>query len=358
MKKIATVTVHAAISYGAMLQAYALQRAIIELGHQSEVIDYRNKMIEGKNKTFPVRIDKSLARRLKDIVSAPLRYDRNRKFWRFMQQEMRLSPQTYRRGDDMTSLTSQYDSFFVGSDQVWNPTHADFDPVYFLQFVTDVKKRNSYAASFGFDQIPAEMKSDYYRRLQEFNHLSVREASGRAIIQDLLNRSAEVSLDPTMLLTKEQWQEVMTPSPVNGYVLIYEVNQASDDTYKLAHKLAKKHNLKVIAITQKIRSWADLVAHQTDPKGLLGYINNARFVFTDSFHGTVFSILFEKQFMFCQNQHADVNGRMLNLLELTGLDSRKKIENIETGINWQDVKQKIEIERQKSLNYLSKAIGE
>lgn len=351
--KVATVTVHSAISYGAMLQAYALRRAIEELGHEVEILDYRNPMIENKNRTIPVRTEASLMRRVKDIISAPLRYDRNRRFYRFMRQYMKRSPVTYRSMDDMMQLDVVYDAFFVGSDQVWNPKHADFDPVYFLQFVGDYTKRHSYAASFGFRAVPERLRTEYVRRLKDFNGLSVRESSGVAIIQELLNRPAVRSLDPTLLLDASHWRQLIKhPRLRGGYVLIYEVNQASRQTYDLARRIAQQHGLRVIAITQSVYGWRDLIAHQAGPQELLGYISGADYVLTDSFHGTVFSILMERPFLFCPHPKADVNVRMLELLELTGLEERVRAEYYNEPINWSSVRERIARARQESINYI------
>lgn len=357
--KVATVTVHSAISYGAMLQAYALRQAIEQLGHDVEILDYRNPMIENKNRTIPVRTEASLMRRVKDIISAPLRYDRNRRFYRFMRQHMKRSPVTYRSMGDMMQLDATYDAFFVGSDQVWNPKHADFDPVYFLQFVGDHTKRHSYAASFGFRAVPEQLRTEYVRRLKDFNGLSVRESSGAAIIKELLDRPAVRSLDPTLLLDAGHWRQLIKHPPFRGgYVLIYEVNQASRQTYDLARRIAKRHGLRVIAITQRVYGWRDLIAHQAGPQELLGYIAGADYVLTDSFHGTVFSILMERPFVFCPHSKADVNVRMLELLELAGLEERAEAERYDESIDWASVGERIARARQESVNYITTQLKE
>lgn len=355
--KVATVTVHSAISYGAMLQAYALQRALEDLGVEAEILDYRNEMIEQKNRTIPVRAKANFQRRFKDLISAPLRYDRNKRFHQFMNRHMKLSDVTYRSIDEMKDLDKKYDAFFTGSDQVWNPKHADFDPVYFLQFVNDATKRHSYAASFGFSKIPLDLSGEYKRRLKDFHGLSVRESSGVAIIKDLLGRRAAQSLDPTLLLTKDSWQALAVAPKCQNYVLLYEVNQASSDNYRRAKQIADRKGLKVIAITQKVRSFDDVIAHQTGPEGLLGYIANAEYVLTDSFHGTVFSILFERPFTFCSNKKADVNIRMEELLNLTGLFDRKDIVDHDEPIDWRRVDRRLSKARRASLQYIKTILG-
>ena len=356
--KIATVTVHSAISYGAMLQAYALQQALLSLGVETEILDYRNKMIESKNRVIPIRQEASVKRRIKDIVSAPLRYDRNRRFYAFMHGNMKLSQKTYRSVDDLDGADDSYDAFIVGSDQVWNPKHADFDPVYFLEFVKDNTKKNSYAASFGFTEIPEILRSEYERRLDGFNRISVREESGVAIVKDLLHRSATRSIDPTLLLEKTHWEKLAQSGPEEGYILVYEVNQASSQTYKLAQEIATKHGLRVVSITQAIRTFEDLRAHQADPAGLLGYIQKADYVLTDSFHGTVFSILFEKKFVFCQNYSNDVNIRMMELLEMTGLQARSESVSYDEDIDWTLVGNKLDTARLRAFTYLKSIIKE
>ena len=222
----------------------------------------------------------------------------------------------------------------------------------------NLKKKNSYAASFGFKEVPKSLKDIYKDRLMNFNNISVRESSGVNIVDKLTGKKAIKSIDPTLLLEKEEWEKLAMKPRAEKYVLLYEVNKASKENYQLAKKIAKEKGLKIIAITQKFYSLDDIRAHQTGPRGLLGYIEHADYVLTDSFHGTVFSIIFEKQFIFCKNSNPDTNIRMLELLSMTNLSNRQSKENYDKTIDWSDVRKNLKQARIESTSYINSIIEE
>jgi hypothetical protein len=355
--RIATVTVHAAISYGAVLQAYALQRVLRGLGADTEVLDYRNPTIEGKNRPWPRRTENSLARRMKDLLALPFRVGRNRRFTRFASGYLRRSPVTFRSLEDLDGIEDDYDALIVGSDQVWSPKHAGFDPVYFLTFVRDGSKKYSYAASFGRGEITSDLVDEYRQRLGDFNVLSVRETTGKQIINTLLDRDADVDLDPTMLLPSTHWRSLAATRNLGHYVFVFEVNGVSATTRNLAKAIARSKGDRVVSLTQTVRSLGDLVAHQAGPSELLGYIANADFVLTDSFHGVVFSILFHRDFLLRPAADHHTNDRMMHLLNALGLGTRADLRAWTSPIDWDAVDEVLDCKRKASEGRLRRVVA-
>ena len=202
--KIGIITFHRAVNYGAVLQAYALQHALEGLGAQAEILDYRNRYIESCYDPYSLKGNK-LKALAKIALLGGVRRKKNEAFRSFNKKYLRLSEAVYKDSEQLAGAEKFYDAFITGSDQVWNTSCADFDPAYFLTFVKDKKKKNSYAASFGLSEIPKEYEAEYKKRLAGYRQISVREAQGRALVKELTGRDVPVVLDPTLLLTEKDW---------------------------------------------------------------------------------------------------------------------------------------------------------
>ena len=172
------ITFHRAVNYGAVLQTYALQEALRNLNIDSEVIDYRDNIIDNRFKFF---YDKSLKKLVKDFIYFPIFYRKNKKFEKFIEGNIVTTKKIIRNCDELNQL-KEFDQYITGSDQVWNYRLTNWDEAYFLDFVKDNKKKNSYAASFGMNEIPKKEQEKYKSLLSQFNHISVREENGIEII--------------------------------------------------------------------------------------------------------------------------------------------------------------------------------
>ncbi|MCC8107088.1 MAG: polysaccharide pyruvyl transferase family protein [Clostridiales bacterium] len=258
---------------------------------------------------------------------------------------------------ELGMLNNQYDIFVTGSDQVWNLECSGEDWSYFLDFAED-EKRNSYAASFGSSTAGITNKEQMKQLLRNYSHISVREESGYRIISELLGKRVPVVLDPVFLLEKEEWKELFDLSFEEKYVLVYEV-LAGDKLFDQAKTYAKSKGLKVICITStnRVRQGAKVVK-SAGPIEWLRLFAGASYVFTNSFHGLAFSLIFEKQFFVeLLPPPANTNARILELLDkvgLTGRDSSKSMKMEE--IDYTAVNNVLRTEKDLSLNYLKSII--
>ena len=326
MKRIALLTFHRAVNYGAIFQSYALQRQLCNLGAQCVIIDYRCPVIEDQYKPFYLEKHKTVKSLVRILLKGKLKSKNRNSFYRFLNEHMVLS-KSYRTISELEFLNQEFDLFITGSDQVWNPDCAAMDPAYFLDFVWEHDKKNSYAASFGFSEIPEDLKETYHHRLVSFHNISVREQSGVRIIRELLGREASFDLDPTLLLSCDEWAKIAHLSyPNRPYLLIYTVMEPLQ-LLDRARQIAKRSNLKILYLNNSLKlRFENPDLHfllSGSPEEFLSLIRNARYVLTNSFHGTAFSILFHKQFLVeLTGRNGNRNNRAESLLNLLGLSER------------------------------------
>lgn len=359
--KIGILTFQQAINYGAVLQLYALQKIIQKLGADPEVINYISPKL--KNDYKIIRRNDGLRNLLASIFCAKAFCERKRRFKVFEKKYLNLTNELYSKRD-LSRICNKYDYLITGSDQVWNYTITNTDFTYMLDFVEDSNKKISYAASFGVAQIPDKLKIWYKNLLQDFKAISVREKQGKAIIKSLCNKEVSVVLDPTFLLTKEDWKKLNTCDTKNKkYILVYCLRR-SDLLNEFAEKLKIKTGFKIIVLnprTKKIYSQSS--AYSAGPEEFIGLFMNAEYVLTNSFHGTAFSINFNKNFLVDLdiNSTVSTNSRLLNILSLLGLEDRI-IDNIDIEKMYQDIDYSkvntiLDEERRKSINYLKMSLG-
>ncbi len=279
--RIGILTFHEADSYGAVLQAYALQTVLERLGAESELVTFRKDPAKvGKNPSNP------MIRHLLDESKK-----RAQIFCSFREDYLHLSRPFSK--DEYARVNAMYDRFLAGSDQIWNFSISAVDERYFLPFAS-ANKRYSYAASFGGMQIPEKMKPWCAKQLAGFAGLSVREERGRALIKELTNRDALVCPDPTLLLTREDWERIAVPPRERPYALLFLL-QYNKEFADAAESWAKERNMALRVVTAAFmprfgfEPWSGI-----GPAEWLGLISGASAVFTNSFHGAAFSLLFRK----------------------------------------------------------------
>lgn len=355
--KIGILTFHRAINYGAVLQAYALQKYLVNKNIKVDIIDYRSRVIEESYKPFYYTLTRKNIRSLiSDIIKLPIRVKKKNGFNKFLNREFSLSKSMNK--SDLIDIVDKYDLFITGSDQVWNLDITGEDYTYFLDFIQDKYKKASYAASLGnFNLVN---KKETKALLEDFKYISIREESKKNIIEGYINKNVDVSLDPTLLLSKNEWGKIAIDTKKNEeYLLLYTV----DKPVKLidyARRIAREKNLKIIYITEYFERDSDIeYVRDASPEEFLGYFKNANMVLTNSFHGTVFSILFEKCFYVELQGQKKYNDRSENLLKNLGLQNRaiKDSESISSEkIDWNIVNKKLKIKCEDSYNYINNLI--
>jgi len=360
--RVGIITFHRAINYGALLQTYALQTSVEKLGCECEVIDYHNERIERQYKKFTLMNAKGVKDVAKIFLYATTQNRKYDKFRSFASRYLHLSP-VCRNYDELIRISSRYDILISGSDQVWNYRLSDYDKAYFLKFEKNNKKKNAYAASFGISEIPEEKIEDYRKLLKDYNQITVREKRGAELIKNLTGRDVGVALDPTLLLRKEEWDRIAEEKQKKSdYILIYSFG-LTKTMNSFVDMLSKRTGCRVIffPVTYSIRDRIKArYVKNASPEDYLGFFKNARYVVTNSFHGTVFSITYNKPFFLerhSEHQHNN-NSRFDNLLDLLELHDREIIKgenhNIDKPIDYLRVNSILEQERMKSMAYLER----
>lgn len=370
MKKIAIITLHRVRNYGSSLQTLALQEIIKSKGFEVEVIDYYPERYTSfgllkrlKNKSEVLKRNPILLFGARVIIS--FSYVRKKiVFDNFLKDNIDLTPITYRSEKELIENPIVADAFCTGSDQVWNSLwNEGIDAPLYLSFIDENKYKFSYAASIGKSSIDKDEGDIVKKYLSSYNHLSVREDSGVDILKGLGFENAIQVLDPTLLMDADGWERFTSNKySKQKYVLTYNLHHDSRiDEY--ANELAKKYNLKVYHISY---NWHDIYRKGKlkwcpTIEDYLGLIKNAQYVITDSFHATVFSLLFHKNFVVIYPEHASSRLRSIlkqTNLEVRGTDKMPEVELVNNKISYDDVDEKLRLLRQESISYLDKVLGE
>ena len=356
MKRIGILTVHRSLNYGAVLQAYALNRVLINNGFDSQIIDYISEAVENREhkKSFtPKEVLKRIVRFNKYLACKK----KEEKFQDFIDKNYVMSDETYTKSN-IKKIESEYDYFVTGSDQIWNYDITDSDTVFMLDFVEECAKKKSYAASFGYSKLPDCYREKTLKMLADYSSLLVREDSGVEILNGI-GLTGKSVMDPTLLLNREQWLKLSSSCKDEKYILIYTV-AAPTFLYTAAVKMAKQINakIKIIKLEPGKSQRGFEQVYDADPRDFISLINNAECVFTTSFHGLVFSLNLGKEVYFEADELKNKNTtRLTHIAEILKVMNRRiSSESVasfeENPINWQFVNEKLKQEREKSMALL------
>ena len=357
--KVGIITFHRAKNLGAMLQSYALQKTIEKYVGDCEIIDYRNNDMEETYRIKTINEIKTIKGKIKNILLRKKNIEFEKIRDEFNDKIQKISNEKYNK-ENIRKANDIYDVVITGSDQVWNPKLNYNDNNYFLDFVTDNKKKNSYAASFGTNILESKEKEEIKKELKDFNEISVREKEGKEIVEKLTNRKADVVLDPTLLLNKKQWENIIEDKRFEKerYIFVYTI--ASTPTiFEFARKLAKEKNCKLICFNNSYKQHLGMKnLTRVSPQDFLNYVKNAEYIVTSSFHGLCFSINFQKQFYYeLDEKKQNNNSRLTTLTQVLDLESRR-IENgnckSKESIDYNVVNELIEKERIKSIEFIKR----
>lgn len=322
MKKVNIITIHFGTNHGSVLQAYALSSYLKSIGCDAKIIDYVperykmwNSLVLRKRAQYPMPI---LMAYYPIFVLKSLRV-RNL-FDRFVKHNLNLTNR-YNDNEELKKNPPKADVYVCGSDQVWNNDYnGSEDFSYFLDFIPKNGKRVAYAASFGKENISNQKYIDKIKFLLGFfDNISVREKDALDILEKMEIPSIHV-VDPVFLLSKEQWFSFATPIRVKErYTLVYVMDGLYQELLEYAQKIKEQTGNKIYVVSfNKIKdNRIDKCYYLTNPKDFVGLVHNADTVVTNSFHGTAFSILFQKKFLTIGKEK--YNSRMLSLLNKMSL---------------------------------------
>ncbi|MCM1221092.1 MAG: polysaccharide pyruvyl transferase family protein [Bacteroides sp.] len=338
MKTVGIITMHKVWNAGSALQAYALQRTVEDMGFAVKLIDYQYPNIEHSAFAGCVKDVKSLdikgaIRLVAQLVKVKLMKSKHTTLYNsFYDKYFRCTKSVYTSRKSLYEHTPLFDIYITGSDQVWNPQYIGFDTSYLLDFVPENAKRISYASSFSTNSIPFFLKRDYARCLSKYDSISVREESGKQLVNELTNKDATVCCDPTLLLSKEQWGKIAEDSVLHTgkkYILVYVMGYAYDpypSIYKHIDKVANELKLPVVFFNSRRGKYnapfGELKIQDLGPAEFLWLFKNASFVMTDSFHGTAFSLNFQRPFISVIKEIGNSDSRVYNILKVTNTTER------------------------------------
>lgn len=354
--RIGILTFHKSINYGSVLQAYALSKTLKDAGYSVEIIDYEPQRYEEIYSLYLK--NNSLHHVLSNVLKRfPYRVaykNRVNAFKNFRQTYLPLSKEKYYFDSDLEVLNDRYDVLIVGSDQVWNVFAYDCDDAYFLP-ISHKAKKIAYAVSINNATFTERRCDDRLRSLiMDFDAVSSREKSGCQRLSGFLNGSKEIinTLDPTLLADPKVFESIKSARIVKEpYIFLYSIS-FSDDVIASARSLSQRTGMPVYTLMTSLKSY-NFLQHNSDkiyilknhlsPEDFLSFISNAEYVVTNSFHGTAFSLLFEKQFYsICPNKvdgtkkyderlysiltHLGIEDRLISMDEVNISDLSKKID--------------------------------
>lgn len=360
--KIGILTFHRAINYGAVLQCYALTKVLEKMGFAVEIIDYRPPYIEKYRKLFYWKDfkKKGIIAKFRNILFLPVEFLFKRKtskvFDQFINDNFKISKQII----DCSDIPSYYDVIMFGSDQIWSPQICEgFDNVYWGQFSKGNCKFITYAASLGgHNHLSEDDWKEIKKLINVYDYISVRE---KALYDDLMEHTIKVPslvIDPTLLAPISIFDKIAKKPEEKDYVLLFTLEHTKDE-YAFAKRIAneKRYQLiRICAIRGVVNRESLTLKSAISPNEFLGYIKYAAFVVTVSFHGTAFSVIFNKDFYTLRSQQED---RSYNLLKSVGLEDRlvdpKQVEII-TRINHTNTNERINQLRKESEDFLLKSL--
>ena len=363
-KKIGILTFHTPDNYGAVCQAYALQTYLEEYENAKvEIIDFCTDAHLKSNRIFKTRSQNLLKNIVLHLFTCArfcaLQQKKNR-VSKFRQSLLHLSKHRYNTEEDLLHNILPYDFYISGSDQVFNP-NIKYWKVYYLKFPKKGSKKIAYAPSFGISTFTDDITGRILPLLEDFDYLSCREKQGAEYLSKILHKDVPTVLDPVFLIGASRWKEIIhKPSRVKDYIFVYDLC-GGKKLLTLARKLRQETGYDIVCATGNIKNFYTdcLSLYNIGPKELLGYICQAKYVVTDSFHGTALSLIMNtKVISYIALPH--VASRIISIMELLGI-SDQVITDIEQfdleSINFRNYTSELEKHIKFSKAYLHTALN-
>ena len=383
MNPVGLVTCYFHHNYGSMLQAYATEMIMQQMGLPYQTIACKapitymegNKLLyiakklligDWKMRLGKMKIEREKRRNPEFAKNWEIR---NKAFDEFANTYFHVSPYCKNRAE-LSKMAENYSAFLVGSDQLWRTDSVEHG-YYTLEWVPDNIRKIAYSTSIGVKEVPWFQVEKNKRFMNRFDHIALREQSACDLVYKLTGRKVQVVLDPTLLFTGEQWMDIQQKEPLTDgkYIFCYLLGD-NPQQRELIKQVKAKTGYKIVALQHlddyipSDEGFAD-EAPYVGPREFLNYIRNAEYVFTDSFHCSVFSILYKKNFFtfsrFSEGAKQSTNTRIDNLLHIAGLESRRmtadktadSVVNFKGG--FEGVDDRLNALRKSSMEYLQKS---
>ena len=381
MKKIGLAVCYDTKNYGSQLQVLATIKKIEELGYSTEIIRYRKKLtpkfiLQTVPRLFNIRFVKSKLRgskRDKAVSQYPEIQEnivrRDKRFESFVSRYFTNLSKPYNGWENLVKESNEsYDAFLCGSDQLWLPNNLG-SHFYTLEFAADNKPKIAYATSFGVSSIPKLQQRGFRKYLSRFYALSTREIAGQRIIKELTGKDAKVVCDPTLLFDSYGWNTMIPNKSLieEPYVFCYFLG-TNEEHRTIAAEFKHHTGMRLVTcpflddFVECDKEFGDIQMYNADAEDFVNLIRHADYILTDSFHGSVFSILYHKKFMTFNrfdNGANSRNSRIDSLCTLLGLSERRysgDVMSVINDINYTEVESKLNTLREDSISYLEKAL--
>lgn len=374
MRKIGICTVFTGYNYGSALQALATKKIVAGFGYDPIIIKptsffSRNRDIRVSKLLcifFRSLIHKRLMQEFKKYYSSihiSINKEKKNSFTFYYENFLNPYSCTYLE-IKKKAKTNDYFAFLCGSDQIWNSESLYLNPFYFLSF-SPVFKRIAFAPSFGRDYIPKYNINKIGGKISKIPYISCREDSGVNLLKDLYNINAELIMDPTLILKREDWIKILPDQNNNKKnIVTYFLNKPNEHIAKFIENYAKANNIAVINVSNiEDLGFPSTYISNCGPIEFIKFVNESSTIFTDSFHGTVFSLIFNKPFYVFERNYSQGAGnqstRIISLLQKVQLLER--FNNFDAAchtIDFNKVNYILEKERNKALKYLEKCFKE
>lgn len=354
-------------NYGSILQAYALQKALRNQGYQTENIDYApsavkkvENLIKNKN-SLKLFLEKWDAYCAKKVAGSPRELsEKQKKFDDFRENYINIT-RRYSSPKEVATIDGEYDAYICGSDQIWSPVLLN--PVFYFDFLSDTERKIAYACSFGVSSIKGKKATKITNYLNRFDYISVRESSGCEIVKKLTSKVVPVMPDPTLLLRRTDWDKVSKYNlNLNKYIFCYFLSW-NEDYWKYVENVSQQLGYQIVIVPSVKQTYQvdAKILKNIGPEEWVGLVKNASYVITDSFHGTVFSIIYNKPFTvlkrFSDDNPRSQNSRIYTLLEHYNLTNRLGINtNIFNLQEYTKVNFQVEYDRRYALEWLNNVL--
>ncbi|MBE7064478.1 MAG: polysaccharide pyruvyl transferase family protein [Ruminococcaceae bacterium] len=359
--KIGLVTISQGENYGNRLQNYAMQEVFKKLGHSVETISY-GEDVRVSAKRLLIHFFK--ANILKQKIHKLIKHDR---FYLFNKRMINFSSTRYICGKEFD--TSAYDLFVAGSDQIWNLYFKDIEEFRDFMFLTFVPKgkKIAYSSSLGTNNVPKQYEKFFKDAIKEFDNISVRESAGANAIKEYCGIDVMTTVDPTLMLSYKEWDSFSKKPkelPKKNYLVVYFISEISDTVKDYIDRVSKEHNLEVVILKAGSELWIQIPDERyfcADPKEFVYYIAHSKLVITDSFHASVFSIIFKRPFRIFERKDLDMSSRTKELFNKINIgkwcigDANLPL-NQAFECDYSGVDEAIKKEQKKAFDYLKKAL--
>lgn len=370
--KAAIMTLALSDNYGAALQCYGLSKALTDMGVENELYRYQDWSRITHGMSAVSRIKYEALKAAKRLLTGGARA---KGFTAFREAYIPMTKRLYGKNAELRQEPGEYDVYISGSDQIWNPRLFVYDYSYFLDFVPEGKKKISYASSFGKAGFEDSYKEKCGKLLAQYSHISVREKSGKAIVKELCGKEAFTAVDPTLLLTKEDWEPLMENASkkskeFNG-ILCYIMpgdKLVESAIERIAQQLHQKTGLPIMRLgikEHKVFSYKHAeVDIKAGPAEYLAYFAGAQYVVTNSFHGTAFCVNFGKEAYIPINDtlppEKALHERVKSLLTQVGAEELMLPASnpvlLERDLDKEKIAANLAALRQESMDYLKRAL--